>query len=210
MDQLTNEREVIERLLGHANDIPTLPSAVFRIIQLTEDTTCNAADLAQVLMSDPPLAGRVLKLANSAYYGFSQKIAGVQQAITLLGFSTLKNVLLSASVFDFYRMASLSIDLGGLWKHSIAAASAAKLVAKRVRYPHAEKAYTVGLVHDLGKIVIARYLPDELNSVARMVEEQQCSVHDAEEHVIGANHAAIGAYIIEKSKHPPAVVDAVV
>jgi putative nucleotidyltransferase with HDIG domain len=206
---MTTDRERVERLLSHAGDIPTLPSTVFRIMQLTEDPSCNAGDLAQVLLSDPPLAARVLKLANSAYYGFSQKIASVQQAITLLGFSTLKNVLLSASVFDFYRLGGMGIDLGGLWKHSIATATAAKLIAKRIRYPNVEKAYTVGLLHDIGKIVIARYLPNGLSHVAEMVKTQQCSVYDAETRILGASHADIGAYVLEKWNLPPAVTEAV-
>jgi len=206
---MATENDRIERLLTHAGDIPTLPSTVFRIMQLTEDPSCNAGDLAQVLLSDPPLAARVLKLANSAYYGFSQKIGSVQQAITLLGFSTLKNVLLSASVFDFYRLGGMGIDLGGLWKHSIATATAAKLIAKRIRYPNVEKAYTVGLLHDIGKIVIARYLPNGLNHIAQMVKTQQCSVYDAETRILGANHAGIGAFVLEKWNLPPAITEAV-
>jgi putative nucleotidyltransferase with HDIG domain len=206
---MNTDRDRIESLLVHAGDIPSLPSTVFRVMELTEDPSCSAADLAQVLLSDPPLAARVLKLANSAYYGFSQKIASVQQSITLLGFSTLKNVLLSASVFDFYRLAGMSIDLGGLWKHSIATATAAKMIAKRIRYPNIEKAYTVGLVHDVGKIIIARYLPNGLNLVSEMVHRQQCSVFDAEARILGATHAGIGAFVLEKWNLPPAVTEAV-
>lgn len=206
---MTMDRERVERLLSHAGDIPTLPSTVFRIMQLTEDPSCNAVDLAQVLLSDPPLAARVLKLANSAYYGFSQKIGSVQQAITLLGFSTLKNVLLSASVFDFYRLGGMSIDLGGLWKHSIATATAAKLIGKKIRYPAVEKAYTVGLLHDVGKVIIARYLPNGLNHIMEMVRKENCAVYDAEMRVLGANHAEIGAFVLEKWNLPPAITESV-
>ncbi len=203
------DREAIDRLLSHANDIPTLPATVFRVIQLAEDPNCSANDLARVLLNDPPMAAKVLRLANSAYYGFSQKISSVPQAITLLGFSTLKNVLLSASVFDFYRQGGAAIDLNGLWKHSVAVATASKLIAKRVRYPNVEKAYTVGLLHDLGKIVIARYLPSALLEVRKIVLEENCAVYDAEVKVLGVNHAEIGAFLLEKWNLPLAVTEAV-
>jgi putative nucleotidyltransferase with HDIG domain len=178
-------------------------------MQLTEDPSCCAADLTAVLMTDPALAGRMLKLANSAYYGFSHSISTVQQAVTLLGFSTLKNVLLSASVFDIYKISSMSIDVPGLWKHSVASASAAKLIAKKVRYPHTEKAFTIGLLHDVGKIVIARYMPHALREIAVMVRQKQCAMYDAEMEIIGLSHAAIGAYVLHRWKLPSDVCDAV-
>jgi putative nucleotidyltransferase with HDIG domain len=203
------EREDVYRLLSQIQDLPALPASVMQILQLTEDPNCNASDLSQVLMTDPALAARMLKLSNSAYYGFSHTIASVQQAVTLLGYSTLKNVLLSASVFDIYKMSSMCIDIPGLWKHSVATASAAKLIAKKVRYPHPEKAFTVGLMHDIGKVVIARYMPRSLAEIATMVRTKNCGLFDAEVKVIGLSHAQIGAYVLHRWKLPSDISDAV-
>ena len=118
-DQLTE-------ILSKVQSVPTLPATVLRVMQMIEDPLCSAADLSQVLQADPAMAIKVLKLSNSAYYGFRQKIATVPQAVTLLGFATLKNALLSAAVFDLFRLNVTGFDLPALWKHSVATATAAK------------------------------------------------------------------------------------
>jgi len=203
------DRDSVYRLLSQIQDLPALPASVMQIMQLTEDPSCSVAELTTVLMTDPALAARMLKLANSAYYGFSHTVSSVQQAVTLLGFSTLKNVLLSASVFDVYKISSLSIDIPGLWKHSVATASASKLIAKKVRYPQPEKAFTIGLLHDIGKVVIARYMPRSLTEIANMVRAENCALFDAEVRVLGMSHAAVGAYVLHRWKLPNDVCDAV-
>ena len=129
------------------------------------------------------MAAKVLKLANSSYYGFRQKIANIPQAVTLLGFATLKNALLAAAVFDMFRLQGTGFDLNALWKHSITTATAAKLIAKRARYPQSEKAFTAALLHDVGKIILARFIPQGLAEIMDAVREDQLAMYDAEKKV---------------------------
>jgi putative nucleotidyltransferase with HDIG domain len=201
--------EYLDNILGRMHDIPTLPTTVIRVTQMIEDPLCSSGDLARIILQDPAMAAKILKLANSAYYGFRQKIASVPQAISLLGFSTLKNTLLSAAVFDLFRLSASGFDVQGLWKHSVATAAAAKLLAKRVRYPSLEKAYTAGLLHDLGKVLIARYLPKSLVSVMRMVREEQVAMYDAEAHVIGLAHPAFAGWVMSRWGMPSQLIEAV-
>ena len=200
---------IVDRLLESAVDVPTLPATMLRVMELADDPNCSSADLAQVVLTDASLAAQVLKLANSSYYGFAGKISSVHQAVVLLGLTTLKNALLSTSVLDIYRNRAVLIDIEGLWLHSVATATAAKLIAKRVHYRNAEKAYTVGLLHDIGKIVVARYHPASLSAVSGMVRKEHCSVYDAEERILGASHAAIGGALMERWNMPQAITEAV-
>lgn len=202
------KNEYLEKLLLQINDVPTLPQSVLRVMQMTEDPLCSASDLAQVLQADPAMATKILKLANSAFYGFRQQITNIPQAVTLLGFATLKNALLAAAVFDVFRVAATGFDLPALWKHSVATATAAKMIAKRARFPHAEKAFTAGLMHDVGKIMIARYLPSGLSVIVGLTKEG-LSMYDAEQQVLGLAHPAIGAWVMGRWALPTTLVEAV-
>ena len=155
------------------------------------------------------MAAKVLKLANSSYYGFRQKIANIPQAVTLLGFATLKNALLAAAVFDMFRIQGTGFDLHALWKHSVTTATAAKLVAKRARYPQAEKAFTAALLHDVGKIILARFVPLGLAEIMEAVRGDGLAMYDAEKAVIGLSHPALGAWVLGKWGLPVPVVEAV-
>ena len=175
----------LESLLSRISEVPTLPTSVLRVMQMIEDPFCSSSDLARVIQADPAMAAKVLKLANSSYYGFRQKIANIPQAVTLLGFATLKNALLAAAVFDMFRLQGTGFDLPALWKHSVTTATAAKLVAKRARYPQSEKAFTAALLHDVGKIVLARFIPQALAEIMDAVRRGRLAMYDAEKKVIG-------------------------
>jgi putative nucleotidyltransferase with HDIG domain len=199
----------LESLLSRINDIPTLPASVLRVMQMIEDPFCSSSDLAKVIQSDPAMAAKVLKLANSSYYGFRQKISNIPQAVTLLGFATLKNTLLAAAVFDMFRLNGTGFDLPALWKHSVTTATAAKLIAKRVRYPQSEKAFTAALMHDVGKIILARFLPQGLAEIVETVQNEQMAMYDAEKKVLGLSHPALGAWVLGRWGLPAPIVEAV-
>ena len=199
----------LESLLSRINDIPTLPASVLRVMQMIEDPFCSSSDLAKVIQADPAMAAKVLKLANSSYYGFRQKISNIPQAVTLLGFATLKNTLLAAAVFDLFRVAGTGFDLPALWTHSVTAATAAKLLAKRVKYPQSETAFTAALMHDVGKIILARFVPQGLAEIVETIEKEQLAMYDAEKKVLGLSHPALGAWVLGRWGLPAPIVEAV-
>jgi putative nucleotidyltransferase with HDIG domain len=202
--------EFLDQLIAKVHDVPTLPTTVLRVMQMIEDPLCSTADLARIITADPAMSAKILRLANSAFYGFRQKISNVPQAVTLLGFATLKNALLSAAVFDLFRLsATTGFDMAALWKHSVATATAAKMVAKRVRFPNAEKAFTVGLLHDIGKIMIARYLPTSLTTIVQAVNEEKLAMYDAETRTLGLAHPGFGAWVMSRWNLPTPLIEAV-
>ncbi len=199
----------LESLLSRINDIPTLPASVLRVMQMIEDPFCSSSDLAKVIQADPAMAAKVLKLANSSYYGFRQKIANIPQAVTLLGFATLKNTLLAAAVFDLFRVAGTGFDLPALWTHSVTTATAAKLLAKRTKYPQSETAFTAALMHDVGKIILARFIPQGLAEIVAVIEKEHLAMYDAEKKILGLSHPALGAWVLGRWGLPAPVVEAV-
>ena len=207
---MSTELDRVACILSQVEDIPTLPTTVAQVLRIVDDPYCSAADLAALVGADPSLAARVLRLANSAYYGFPRAISAVQQAITLLGFATLRNVALSAGVFDLFRCGKgQSLDLWQLWRHSVGAATAAKLVARRVRFTPLEKAFTAGLLHDIGKLLIARYLHGALDRITELRDAEGIAIGDAEQRVLGVAHPAFGAWLAARWAFPPSLVDAI-
>lgn len=204
------ELERVTRILAQVEDIPTLPTTVAQVLQIVDDPNCSAGRLGTLVASDPSLAARVLRLANSAYYGFPRAISAVPQAITLLGFATLRNVALSSAVFDLFRPGKgQQLDMVALWKHSIGAAAAAKLVARRVRFTPLEKAFTAGLLHDIGKVLIARYLHSSMERILGLVQSEGICIGDAEQRVLGVSHPAFGAWLAARWSFPSSLVDAI-
>jgi putative nucleotidyltransferase with HDIG domain len=203
--------DAVARILAHVDDLPTLPTTVTQVLRLVDDPGCSVAALGKLVSGDPVLSARVLRLANSAYYGFPRAIAAVPQAITLLGLSTLRNVALSAGVFSMFRGGSArgTLDLWALWRHSVATAATAKLVARRAGYSPAEKAFTAGLLHDLGKLLIVRYLPGSLREILDLVAAENVAIGDAEQRVLGVSHPAFGAWLAARWNFPASLVDAI-
>jgi putative nucleotidyltransferase with HDIG domain len=204
------ELERVTRILAQVEDIPTLPTTVTEVLRIVDDPDCSATRLASLVATDPPLVARVLRLANSAYYGFPRAISAVPQAITLLGFATLRNVALSAAVFDLFRPGKgPSLDLPAIWEHSIGVAAASKLIARRVRFTPLEKAFTAGLLHDIGKVLIARYLHSSVECIVGLIETEGITIGEAEQQVLGVSHPAFGAWLAARWAFPPSLVDAI-
>jgi putative nucleotidyltransferase with HDIG domain len=199
----------IQEVLKMVSDVPTLPTTVLEVLQLLEYADCSISDLSAVIAKDPPMTAKILKIANSSYYGFRQSIGTINQAVSILGFSALKNALLSMSMFDLFNESFRGLDIQGLWTHSIGTAAAAKLLAQKLRYPNAEKAFTVGLLHDIGKIIIAKYCPDGALKSLQMAKDQKIKLEVAEFHVLGANHADVGAWLLHRWNLPSTISEAV-
>jgi putative nucleotidyltransferase with HDIG domain len=185
-------REIIPKI----KDLPTLPSVVTKIIEMTEDLKSSAEDIAKVIAMDQALTAKVLRISNSAYYGFGQRISSLDRAVVALGFKIVKNLALSISAFEAFPTSyeEGDFDRRKFWEHAVGCAVISKLLAKRTGYPHArlEEVFTAGLLHDIGKVVLDRYFHDEFCSAVRMAVKENIPIIEAEDKVLGINHTEIG------------------
>jgi len=195
----------IEKIIKNIDKLPTLPLIVSKLTELVNNPNTSANDIQYVLVKDQALSARVLKLVNSAFYGFSQRISSISHAIVILGFNTIKNVALTASVFDMFKGEG-QLDKEGFWMHSIAVAGTARLVAKRFRLPTVEDIFIAGLLHDVGKIVLDQFAHDDYEKVLGLVKEKNMLIMDAELEVLEMTHAQVGAHLATHWHLPPALV----
>jgi len=146
----------LRSIVRDISDLPTLPQVVTRIMSMMDDPNASAEDVNNVLERDPTLVAKILKLVNSAFYGLPHKISSVRQAIVILGFSTVRSLAISAAVFDLFGEGNdEAFSRIKFWEHSIGVASAARLVGRREGGIDEETAFVTGLLHDLGKLVLA-------------------------------------------------------
>ena len=199
-------KQVIEKI----DKIPTLPLVVTKLTDLIRNPRTSATDVQNVINKDPALSARVLKLVNSSFYGFSERISSVSHAIVILGFNTIKNIALTASVFDVFGKdnggADDQFDREAFWLHSIAVAGTSRLIAKHFRLQNLEDIFVAGLLHDIGKIILDQYAHDQYEKVIQLVREKDMLIVEAEMQVLDLTHAQVGAWLATRWKLPQALV----
>jgi putative nucleotidyltransferase with HDIG domain len=201
----------IQRVLGKIDKLPSLPFIVSTLNDLIRNPNTSASDIHKVIMKDQALSARVLKLVNSAFYGFSERISSISHAIVILGFNTVKNVALTASVLNMFGGSETkdgeNFDRKAFWIHSLAVAGTAKLIASRVRLPSAEDIFVAGLMHDIGKLVLDQFVHEQFVEVLKVVKEKNIHIKEAENEVLdGVNHCQVGAWLATRWKLPTALV----
>jgi putative nucleotidyltransferase with HDIG domain len=202
-------REETRRLVQRIVDLPTLPVIVPEVLRLVADPHASAVDLARVIGTDQALASRILRLANSAFYGFRREIVTINHAIVLLGFETVKNLVLASTVFDILGEGAggPSFDREQFWLHAAATAVAARQVARTLRATDPEAIFVSGLLHDIGKVVLDRFFGRRYAEAARLAAEQPCLIRDAEVAVFSIHHGEVGRWLGERWRFPAAIVE---
>jgi putative nucleotidyltransferase with HDIG domain len=194
----------LKRLIARVEDLPTLPRTVLRITEMVNDPRASARDLSRIITDDQVLTARLLKLVNSSFYGFPQRVATVTGAIVLIGFDAIRNLLLTTSVFDLFpsRTAKSRRHQEALWDHSLGCAVGAKAIGEVLRHEKLEELFVAGLLHDIGKIVEMARLPDEFARITVRAREGRMLISEAEMEILGCTHAEIGRLLLDRWKLP--------
>lgn len=203
---LVNKRILIQKI----NHLPTLPSVITRIIELTESRSANAKDLAEILSKDPSIASTILKLVNSAFYGNLRHISSIQHATVILGFQMIKTIAMGVSIFQTKGGTARPFERGQFWIHSIGTAALAKLLAQRIDADlDLDMIFLSGLLHDVGKVIFDNYFEDDYTKVGEILRAEDIWIGDAETRVMGLNHCEAGFYLARKWQFPTPVVEAI-
>lgn len=207
--------DISERLqaLGGLHTIKSLqtqPTVIAQITRMLQNPATNAEELGLAIRTDQGLTTRVLRLVNSAFYGFPGKIGSISHAVVLLGFSTVKNIVLTASVLDIFKTNNGGLfNARDVWKHSLACGVAAQNLARAVGYEFQEESFVAGLLHDIGKVVLFQLAPDDFSRVIEHADKTKNLFYDSECKLLGINHQEIGNMLIEQWRLPQKILNAV-
>ena len=197
-------QENVQSAIKEISHIATLPEVTMKIISLVEDPDSTAQDLNKVISNDPALGARILKVVNSAFYGLPGQIGSINRAVVLLGLNAVKNIAIAASLAKLFRGGKIApnFDARDLWHHSIATATATRLLSNRCGLGLPDEAFLAGLIHDIGIMVeIQARRPKFIEALAR-VEKEGISLREAEFACIGATHEMFGAGLCKLWKFP--------
>jgi HD-like signal output (HDOD) protein len=201
-------RQVTEKVIG----LPTLPTIVTQLIAIVGDPASSARQIAMLVSTDQALTAKILKVANSAFYGFAREIATVQLAIVVLGIEMVKNIGLSVAVLKRFATGREHrlFDRQRFWEHAIGCGVAARMLAKNFLNKRiADEAFVAGVLHDIGKLILIEYFYDDFCEALEKAESEGISIFEAEEHVLGVSHADIGGWLAEKWNLPKHLVLAI-
>jgi HD-like signal output (HDOD) protein len=203
-------QQTLEKKLA---DLPPLPTVVTKIMETVNDPNTSAEDLNKLISLDQGLSSKMLRIVNSAYYGFPKRISTLTHAVVILGFNTVRNLVLGVSAFGMLapKGPSAGLNRGLFWEHAVATAVAASVIAKK-RKPKTrqviEEAFLVGLLHDFGKLFLDCYFPVQYAVTLAFAQRQGVSVSQAEQTVLAIDHAFVGKKIGEHWNFPPSIVAA--
>jgi len=201
-----NKSEKLKNLLGLVNssDISSIKSTVSELVRLINDPKSSAKDLKKVIELDPPLTAKLLKRANSAYYGFPRTIGDIQDAVVCIGFETLKELALSQKVCQLFNQVDTFAGYSRalLWKHSVAVALCGKLIFTRELGERAGNIYVAGLLHDMGIIVEDQFLLGEFYNILIGTDSDKKNFPEIEQSVLGFDHSDIVRVIADDWKFP--------
>jgi putative nucleotidyltransferase with HDIG domain len=205
------DRDRLEDLLSNAEALPACPPVLARVAEVCRDPSSSARDLGNVILTDEALTSRLIKVVNSAYYGLRGTIATVTQAVVILGYQEIKNMVYAVRAEKAFAESAVpgGIDLVALWDHCLQVAVLARDLAYRVRYPIPEEVFVSGVLHDIGQVVMNQLLGEQYRKFRDRAHADGRDVAAAEAEAFGVSHAEVGRRLAEKWNFPEALQAAV-
>ena len=204
------DRAVRLKLLN-LDGLPALPAVITQIMSAIEDDRSSATDLTAILEVDQGISARVLRMANSAFYGLRHKVASIRQAVVVIGFDAVRLLALATSVFDVFAQRQQDLlNAEAFWMHSLGAAKAAQLLSARCNpAERPEACFTAGLLHDMGKCAMSLILGATYGRVLAKARDTNRPLVDVETEDLGTTHSEVGAWLAGKWRFPEMIVDAI-
>ncbi|WP_265821435.1 HDOD domain-containing protein [Geovibrio ferrireducens] len=206
--QRINESDKLKSILDSVRDFPPIPQTAFKVVKILENPEYHVTDLVYCVSKDMGLTTEILRLANSALYSPSSKISTIKQAITYLGMSTVKNLVISLSSKALFGSGNLRLLEQKLWEHSLTVAISARLTALKAKPALAEECFIIGLLHDLGQLILAKEV-SSYESIVQDAYNKKLDLRQMENENLGFDHTDVGGLALEKWGMPGHLTDVV-
>jgi HD-like signal output (HDOD) protein len=203
------EKEAFFKGLDNIRGLPTLPEVAVKLNRLLSDPETTVEIVVDTVKQDPAIVGKMLQLVNSSFYGLGKTVTSVSRAVVILGFNMIRNALVSVSVIDSMKcLGGAGVELKSFWRHAISCAVIGRHLSLRTGIGLPEEVFTVGIVHDIGKLVLAKYYREEFSEILTNVAGGQ-TFFDAENGIIPVHHNEIGAHLARRWGLPQVICDGI-
>ena len=201
----------IRTVIQEVRDLPTLPTIAVEIRRLVDDPKSNISDMVNVVDQDMALTSRILRIANSAYYGIPRKVDNLKMAMVILGIREVVNLVTSISILRMFKdsVGDDNFDLPEFWRHSAFCAELTVGLYKGLGIALPSSAYITGLLHDIGKLVLNQYFPDYQSSCIQYAQENNLRIVEAEVKLLGIDHGHIGSWLTKRWNIPEEIIGAI-
>jgi len=199
-----DKRTEIRNLIRDTKSLPTLPGIIARLGSLADNDKVSSQEMARVISADQVLSAKVLRLVNSAFYGFPGRVSTVSNALILLGVNVVKSLAITGSIFEI-----MEKNVVGLWEHSMGVAVAANTISKALKLPDAEETATAALLHDIGKVIVKIKLKQDFSQLSALVDSKGYTMQEAEQDLLETDHAEIGGWLARSWLLPEKLIEPV-
>ncbi|MBW1926475.1 MAG: HDOD domain-containing protein [Deltaproteobacteria bacterium] len=201
---------ISNKILKSINNLPAFPATIYRVSEVIRDPDFSMVDLVNVIKYDQSITANILRMCNSPYFGIRYNIATLREAVIYLGRKNILHVVYAAGTSRFYKkVKGYYWGAAKLWEHSIGVALMSQILAKKVYDREAPELFTAGLLHDIGKVVLGEFVHESFQEIMNLVSNHGYSFLEAEEEVIGINHAELGGEIASLWNFPGEIRDAI-
>ncbi len=206
---MTQLNITLEDLLSTDSDLSSLPEIYIKVSETLDDTYSTSAQIGSIVETDPALSARILKMVNSSFYGFPSKISTISQAINILGRARLRQILIGSMLGGvFSKVDNRILDLNQFWYSSIRTAILSLYICKETEHSQqADKLFTAGLLHKIGRLIIAQQLPQQAVLIQRSIKINGTTLLESEANILGFTHNEVGASYIERWGMPKALAE---
>jgi HD-like signal output (HDOD) protein len=187
--------------------LPSVPDLLGQVLRITKDPDSTIADLQAILQKDPPLSARLVQMANSPYYARIKKATSLREALIVIGMKTVRSVVTAHCAQNLYQQ--FGTFEKNLWCHSIGCAVAGRAIATAINFPLIDETYLVGLLHDVGRVIMAQRIRDQVIKITQIAREKNVPTIMVERHLLGFDHGMIGKMLSEKWLFPQEITDGI-
>ena len=202
------DNQFLHQILGENQELSSLPQTMIEVLRVARDEHSTAGELAEVILHDPALTTKILRIVNSPYFGAGRKIGSMTQAVVTMGMRQVTALALSWSVYRMAKDWKSAVDQKRFWRHSLEVAIAARLIAEKTGYANTEESFVAGLLHDIGLLVLEKSFPEKFGRLWNL-SRQEKDLCNLEQEFWGTNHARVGEFLLKQWHIPESICDTV-
>jgi len=202
---------ILEQIFNTLTEVPTFPKVVQKALKLLDDPKVTIKELEEVLKYDPAITANILKLTNSAHFALPQQVTSLDTALALLGQNQLRKILVASATIPYFKkpLPGYGLSAIDIWTHSIGCAIIGEFLARDLSFSEPSILFTVGILHDIGKVILNLYVWQQLDKIQEIAMEQDITFMEAEWKILGTDHAIIGSTLLKHWEFPPVLYRAV-